>query len=216
MKPLHASALMIPLLAASLANAQETPRGPLRQAVFAHQLFDLGRAQKDPLAMVAAANLAATVTLEPQDLTGKITGTALPDQPDAAKAPLDATAMQTQAKAALDPDETLALLLRENNRAANIVPKSTLRAATQTLPAGQSATFTLPFDGALLAEVGMIGDGDSALTLRISDAADALLCATATATDAAACAFTPPASGFYTIEVSNPGPGTNTYILLSN
>lgn len=198
------------------ANAQETASSPLRQAVFAQQLFRLGQAQKDPLAMVAAANLAASVAFDPKEIAGETFGEALPDQTDSAKSPIDAAAMQDSALKSLDPDETLALLLRENTRAARLLPGATLHSSANTLRAGQSTRYTVPFDGAVLAELGVIGDGDSRLALTVTDAENAVICATATASDAAACSFTPTESAFYTVTISNPGPGTNSYFLLSN
>ncbi len=212
------SLLIITALAATsfAANAQQTASSPLRQVVFAHQLFRLGQAQKDPLAMVAAANLAAGVALDPKEIAGETTGKALPDQIDNAKGPIDAAAMQESALKSLDPDETLAVLLRENTRAARLLPSATLHASANTLPAGQSTRYALPFDGAVLAELGVIGDGDSRLTLTVTDAENAVICATATASDAAACSFIPPESAFYTVTIGNPGPGTNSYFLLSN
>lgn len=202
--------------APNLDPLADTRPGVVAERVFAQQLYLHALARKDALTMLAAARLAGGVTLRKVKGQPEATGKALPAQPDAAPAPPDAAAMLAAAQVLVEPEETLALLLEEGRAANALAPVGTARAIEATLSAGQSHSHTLPFDGAALAEVGLIEDGDARLALRVTDAAGTAICTPQTLGAPSLCSFSPRESGYFTVTVTNPGPGLSTYWLLSN
>jgi hypothetical protein len=213
-----ALALVLTLGAANLAFAQTTgpaEMGGVARYVLAHDLFASGRAEKDAGAMLIAAAIAGGFDLLAQPVEIRIEGEAA-ETPDAAAAPPDAAGMAEAARALIDPEETLAVLLSEAELGNRLIRAGALRAASATLAPGQSATLRVPFDGGNRAEAGMVGDGDSALILTVTDEEGAPVCAPRTLGDRAVCAFVPQTTGYFTLRIENPGGGVNSLLILTN
>lgn len=210
--------LITPAFAQDTANqipAKGTP-GAVGQYAFAHVLFAQSAASKDTLAMLTAAKLAGAVDLNPVQRSPQTTGSPTANQPDTRKAPLDAATMLTATHALIAQDDTLIALLTEAETANTLIRAGTANASAHSLSAGQTNIFKLPFDGETLAELAIIGDGDSNLDLTVTDATGKIICADPAPADIAHCAFAPAASGYFTATVQNHGPGINSYLLLSN
>lgn len=212
-------ALLITPAAAQDAANQMPAKGSLGavgQIAFSHKLFAQTAASKDTLAMLTAARLAGAVDLNPVSRDAETSGTATADQPDAHKAPLDSATMLAATRALTAEDDTLIALLAEAETANTLIRAGSANVSQHTLPAGQSDSFKLPFDGEVLAEIAIVGDSDSNLDLTVTDAAGHMICADADPSDIANCAFAAAETGYFTATVQNHGPGMNSYLLLSN
>lgn len=204
-------ALPVLVLSVLALPAHAEPAGSVSQLALAHQLFAQGAANRDALAQIAAARLAAGVTVQMVARAPELSGTA-GKGPDAADAPRDAASLLAAATAAAEADETLAILLGSAIATAEVLPKGVVRASVATLNPGQSHRYRIAADGAVPVEIGVIGDGDSVLALSVeTEAGPACL-----APLVPACAVTLPDSGFLAVRVVNSGPGVNSYWLISN
>lgn len=198
----------------------DAARGGVAQLAFAHELHALAREEKDALLMVAAATLAGAVAIRQVDrtpeTTGETAGETAGDWPDAAEAPADPAAMLAEARALSGEDELLATILDEAETANALTRRGAVLATPFTLAPGQTDTWALPFDGATLAEVAVLGDGDGNLDVTLADAGGAILCVERGPADRAHCAFTPAETGYFSLAITNNGPGVNSYLLLTN
>lgn len=188
--------------------------GALARLVAGHALYRAAVADKDALAMLAAAHLAAGVTL---------VETARTPDPGSAEAaetppglPPDAAAMAEAARRMTDPEETLALLLAETGAGARYLAPAALRSTVASLEAGGAQDWRLPLDGGVLAEVGVIGAGAGVLRITLRDAAGNVICAPQTQMDVATCAFVPRESGYFVLRVENPAEAAVTYLLVTS
>ncbi len=191
------------------------PAGPAKFAI-AQTLYAIGMANQDPLTVMAAAKLAAGVTLTDVEREVERTGAAVDGGTDAADAPKGAAAMFADAKALAGEDETLVGLIEdaEAERARGRIGGASRTASD--LPGGQSDLFKVPFYGNAYAEVAVVGDGDSPLSVLITDENKNTICAVTGWPDRISCSFTPAWNGYFQIAVQNTGPGTNSYYLLTN
>ena len=214
-------------LSAGLAAAQQTaapnrqpaqiaPPGPVARYVAAARLLPRGFAAEDPLTVLAAVRLARGVTLRPA-IGWQATpdpgpapdpGPGLPRDPGSADATLVLAMM-------VEGDEDLELTADE---LLADPPGRAGGAASQATGLGPDAaqSWTLPFYGAAPAEIGLIGLSGPGLTLRVTDAAGAEICAEAPADPAALCAFTPAENGWFSIELRNGSAAAAGYLLLTN
>jgi hypothetical protein len=197
------------------ATAPAQP-GAVGQHVMAQQLYATALTRQDRLAMLAAASIAGGHAMTTLDRPVEVSGDAPANAPDATPAPPDAAAMAATARAQIDPEETLALLLAETEAGNRLVPGATIASSPARLAPGQSLTLRLAFDGASPAEVGLIGDGDGRLTMTLVDAEGALICQPRSLSAATACGFVPAVSGHFTLSVANDGPGVADLLILTN
>ncbi|EEW25290.1 hypothetical protein [Rhodobacter ferrooxidans] len=190
--------------------------GGVAQLALAQELFALGKTGGDPLVMLTAAKLAGAVDVTTVARKPETSGEVAADQPDTAQAPADAAAMLAEARASVAPDETLAALLAEAETGNALVRAGTVSASLQALAAGQTDTWHLPFDGGIAAELAVLGDGDGNLDVTLTDAEGRALCQETGPADRSLCGFLPVETGFFILTVTNPGPGMNSYLLLTN
>lgn len=186
--------------------------GPSAVAQFmaAQDLFTLGRARKDPLAVIAAARLAALVTAQDVDRLPEPQGEGVP-----ASHP-DATTMFTAAKALAAEDEAMTDLVTRSMAEAARLPPRTMQRSTRGIAAGEVQVYTLPFFGGSLAEVGLLGDGKANLDLSIAPAKGDPLCLEGGPGDRVLCSFLPAENGDYTVTVTNRSETAASYSLLTN
>ncbi len=177
----------------------------------ARSLHDLGQAQKDPLLVLTAAHILRGLTL---------TDTARTPDPDPAPEtaatlmPLDPATVLDTART-LDAGAMFTDLIDMIARQTGPPPKS-LNATAATLDPAQSQTWTLSFFGGAYAELAILGNGASAVDLRVTDDTGQVICQDKGSSDTALCGFTPAENGSFTLTVTNPGTVAGSYILLTN
>lgn len=214
--------LAAPALAEDRPNLSAAPQGDpgsAAQLVLAQRLHDHALREGDVLALVAAIRLARGVTLRPA------TGWALAPAPDI---PPDAP---QGASAASDPGADTALTIARNLAADDPdlqdlvydldaqLPRAEPHIAVETradLGPGQTHEWRLPLFGEVASEIGLIGDGDTALSLLIRDDGGATVCAHPASPGPLLCRLTPARNGFFTVTVGNAGAAVNSYRLVGN
>lgn len=203
------------LLLASPTLAQEatppTPRdaGAVAQLLQAHALFDTGRARKDPLATLAAARLAATITATDSDRAPTPPGELVPATYPTAEV------MFTAAKALAQEDDLATDLIARSMAEAPRLPSLTVIRATRGIAAGEEQVWQIPFFAESPAELGLLGDGKANLDLSVT-LADTPVCLDTAPADRALCTFQPAENATYTITVTNRSETAATYSLLTN
>lgn len=219
-------ALTLALIAApALAETAKAPNldaasvsrpGPALRLYLAQELFFQGLAAKDALALIQSARMMDRIAIIeaperiPEPSGKKLKKGAPPPVPfPGARATL-ATAEFLAAG-----DDTL-LGLIDAIRAEGAIPRGGVRRSASALAPGGTDTWTLAFFGGTSAELAVLGNGQSALSITVADESGASPCATTAAEDRLYCRFTPRENGDFTVTVANPGKAPNAYMLITN
>ncbi len=225
MRPLLPAAL---LLALTHAGQAETPNlspnqmgesGAAARLILAQQAYERALSGGDPVVLITAIRLARDVTLRgPAGWTKSTEGDPAPDAPEGTRAAPDPAGPEAigiaQGLAGDDPD--LQDLVYDLDAQLPHGRLPTAINATATLDPGQTDSWTLVLAGEAGAEIGLIGDGDTALSLTVQDEGGTVICAFPAAQAPALCRFTPARNGFFTVRIGNPGPARNSYRLVGN
>lgn len=190
--------------------AQAEP-GPVALVMLAHDLHAIGVARGDALTVLAAARLAAGVTLTAVDRPAE---GATPSAPG--PAPVDAARMLADARALAAGDELLSDLVDEAQAEAVQAPRATVSASRATLGPGESADWQVAFFGAVNAEVAVVGDGPANLDLTVTDEKGTLVCTGSSALPRAYCDVVPRWNGYFTLTVQNRADSPAAFTLLTN
>lgn len=203
--------LTAPVRAETVTATPPAARSPgaVSQFMAAQDLFALGRAQKDPLAVLAAARLAARIQTTETDRTPEPKAEALPPSHP------DAGTMFTAAKALAAEDAAVADLIARSEAEAARLPARTLLRTTRGIEAAASQIYTLPFFAGSLAEIGLLGDGKANLDLTVASGAETL-CLDRDPADRALCSFTLPENASVTVTITNRSETAASYSLLTN
>jgi hypothetical protein len=214
-------ALASPAMAdpANVAPQQSGTDGAAGRIVLAQQAYQAAMQRGDPVLLLAAIRLARSVTVRPPTSWTRTTEGDPPADPVAGRA------------AAPDPasPQVLAIaqaLAGEDYILQDIVydldaqhPQGRLPTAIKAmadLAGNQTDTWRIALSGDVAAELGLIGDGDSALNLTVSDETGSIVCALPPGVTPALCRFTPARNGFFNVTVRNHGAGQNSYQLVGS
>lgn len=197
--------LMPALILASAASA--APDGPVARAVMAQQLFDAGVTTRDGLTQIAAARLAAGITMQPIPREPKVEGKGKAED---APLPLDAAQMLAAARAAVAADETLGILMTSTEATAEVLPKDSLRMSEAALAPGQSHLYEMPAEGGVALDIGVLASPGARIALEVAQG-EQILCRAERL-----CSVTLPESAQVTVTLHNPGEGAAGYRLLTN
>ncbi|WP_319824614.1 hypothetical protein [Thalassovita sp.] len=215
MKPL-AFALVATLLTSAPALA-----GPatLKQLSLAQDLFAYGLETQDPVIVLGAAKIAASVHVtdvdrpvetRAGDTPGNDTGEGELPQVISAK-DMFAVALDLAAG-----DETLVMLIEDAEAEGS---RGRVGGASRTLNRLQSGYVDMvkvQFKGGELAELAILGTEGASLDLKVSDDKGHTICAEQGASDKLYCAWTPATDGAFFAEIENTGAKRNSYYVLTN
>lgn len=203
----------------NLSAAPQGASGSAAQLVLAQRLYDHALRDGDVLALLAAIRLARGVTLRPA------TGWAMapapdipPDAPQGASAAPDPGAegaLTIARNLAIDDPDLQDLVYDLDAQLPRAAPHTAVEARADIGP-GQAHDWRLPLFGEVAAEIGLIGDGDTALTLTVTDEGGATVCALPASHEPLLCRLTPARNGFFTVTAGNPGDMVNSYRLVGN
>lgn len=209
----------VPNLSAKPGGTSGGTPGTAQRLVLAQRGWAQALTTGEPLAMLVAIRLARSVTLRPAPSWVRTTsGEAIPDAP-------------TGRKAAPDPASAAALAILRNltsddpdlqDLAYDLdaqLPRSRTETATEAkadLAPGQTDSWRLPLFGEVAAELALIGDGDTPLSMTLQDEAGNTVCTAPPSFDAALCRLTPARNGFFVATIHNPGSAVNSYRLIGN
>lgn len=199
--------------AANLTTKGQGAQGGVARLVLAHQLYALGRANKDPLTVLNAARLAASVTLTDTPRTHETSGDPAPIAATNTATPANMFEIATTLAA---ENEALLDLIDASSQELNFAPLATAISTASTLTPMQSDIWPQPFYGASLAEIAILADENSNLDLKVADEHGNLVCQDIGPSDTAYCSFYPAQNGTFLITISNTGTSANSYLLLTN
>jgi hypothetical protein len=209
-------ALGFVMLAATVALAQS----PAAEAIItARRVAEYGYANKNPLCLLAAAQIMASTTTNkleakldkggaPEAGTGKKPEIVL----DADKLVKDAQAMSNPEMAS-DITSLAGKIKTMRSRGAFGGPKMT---QGQSVDANSTDTYTIEFKGGEQAELVVVGDLAGDLDLLVYDAAGKLVASDTAGTDKCTISWTPTQNNTYTVHVKNKLAELNRYTLITN
>lgn len=199
-------------------NIDETASGQpggVAQFDMAQAIFALGVAQKDVLLTLAAARLAAGVTLTDVERDGVQTPASTVVTSGAAS-PTDAAQMLVAARSLAAGDDIMMVVIEEAEADGTHGLTSGAERQLNPLPAGARDAWTVPFYGGSLAEIGVTGNGNTPLVVTVADENGNHITCPARDGDRFYCDFVPRWNGYFTISVTNTGNALNAYYLLTN
>lgn len=227
-----ALAALAALLAAGVARAQQPDApnatdgggmgagGAVAQMALAQDLYQYGTARSDALAVLAAARIAMSVQardVEREKETKDIEGFEGTEEGSGVDAPVTARDMLAEAGRLAGENSALAGLVAGTGDAGSRPdPVGTANRTYSNLHAGKTDVFKVPFYGGRLAELAIVGDGDSNLDLVVSDEDGNVICLDRSYSDKLYCSFTPRVDGAFFIGVRNQGRLENSYYILTN
>lgn len=211
-----------PAARAEVANVTEDQAGAagaVHQLITAQRGYERALKSGDVLLLLASVRLARGVVLRaPTSWERTTEGEAPADQPlgkEAAPDPASPTAVAiVQTFAGEDP--SLQDLVYDLDAQLPRGRKATAVAVDADLGVGQADSWSMPISGAVPVEIGLIGDGDGALTMSVFDEAGNLVCALPPSPEPGICRFTPARNGFFSVRIENLGLAQNRYRLLAN
>lgn len=205
--------------APNLSVRPEGAQGSVAQLVLAQRAYAEALARGEVLPLLAAIRLAHGVSLRPA--VGW-------ERAPVADIPADAPQGQP---AAPDPGGEGALTIARNLAGEDLdlqdlvydldaqLPRAAPHTAVEVradLAPGQTDSWRLPLFGEVSVELGLIGDGDTALSLTVADAAGIAVCARPPSAAPMLCRLTPARNGFFTVTLRNTGSLVNSYRLIGN
>lgn len=203
----------------NLSPAPQGEPGSAAQLVLAQRLHDHALREGDVLALLAAIRLARGVTLRPA--TGWDLAPAPDIPPDAPQGAPEApdpggeAALTIARNLAIDDPDLQDLVYDVDAQLPRAAPHTAIEARADLGP-GQTHAWRLPLFGEVAAEIALIGDGDTALSLTITDEGGATVCAQPASPAPLLCRLTPARNAFFTATVGNPGAVVNSYRLVGN
>ena len=190
--------------------------GPVARLFLAQELYFQGLAAQDALALIQSARMMQRVGVVPapdrvpEDRGKMLVG----DAPSPIPFPLADATLLTAETLAMGDD--LAQGLIDAARSPEPVPRGAVRQSTAAVAPGGIHVWTLAFFGATTAEIAVLGNGQSTLSITIADETGQAPCATVASADRLYCRFTPKDNGPFTVTVANPGKAVDAYRLITN
>lgn len=198
-------------------RATGKPASSVERALDAASLAFVGRAGGPPELLVAAAKLAEMAAVQPTTRAKRTEGA----EPAAAQAPLPLDYVKLLEEAAAAAQRAGFADLERHSKAISARPlpppaKARTFAQSERIAAGAADTFEIAFAGNELAQVGIAGAGAADLDLAVMDDRWNVVCASSSDTAREYCSWIPAATGTFRIRISNPGPATDDYVLVTN
>ncbi|MFN4159084.1 MAG: hypothetical protein ACK4GO_11855 [Gemmobacter sp.] len=207
----RALSLALALTVTALPAAAE-PLSPVQTAALSARLFEVGRVQRDPLLVLAAARLRKQLAPSEDTTRRAEAGYAAP-----AQAPLDWQDMAALAEELAAGDDAI-LGLIDDLRAETT--KGVITGPVYNIGSlGPRKTDTyarIDFRGGEYAEVYVEARSSVDLNLTVTDAQGRLVCADTDRSHIAYCGWRPDATGAFTLKVENRGNAATGYALMTN
>jgi hypothetical protein len=205
----------------NVGEKQEGSRGVLAEVDLAHELYAYGRTAEDPLAVIVAAKIVASVPTQPTERAKE----EKPPEGAAAEAtqktneagPPKLELMLETARELAGEDEVLLGMIAdvEAGKSKGRVPGPLV--TIDIVQAGFTNTYyDQVFEGGELAEVATVGDTDTDLDLFIYDEHGNLICSDTDYSDRTYCSWYPRYRGPFAIVIKNLGGVWNEYRLFTN
>jgi len=205
--------------APNLLPASEGTAGAASRLILAQRAQTEAMRRGDPVLLLSAIRLAREVTQRPPTSWTRETEDRGPAEgADEAALPLDPAGDGAlsilKGLATEDPD--LQDLVYDLDAQLPHGRRPTATVTEAWLDGGQTDRWQMPLFGALPAEIGVVGNGDSPLGLTVTDESGAIVCAQPADATAGLCRFTPARNGFFSVAVRNAGDSRAGYRLVGN
>ncbi|MFE3838085.1 hypothetical protein [Pseudogemmobacter sonorensis] len=210
---------------ANRGQVDEAVTGPAAKIALAHDLYAIGTAEEDALAVATAARLLASVAEEdgaeaPRSETRALeTGApegAVADPSEGSVATSDEMFAKAVELAQAGEDPALAELIVDLAAEGNRGSVHYVKSWGSSLSPGWYEEFYITFHGQEFAEVAIIGEGRSVLDLTVYDENGNVICTDYRDWDQAYCSWTPKWTGEFTVVVSNEGYYSNNFVVVTN
>lgn len=183
----------------------------------AHSLIQYGRKNKSPEALLTAAQIIAKTPAEELKEKGKKEGKG-DDKTPGQRADNSPKALVAEAKA-MSKAAHVASLADATSKLIEETPRGAVggaKAGSETLAPGFNCTHTATFRGNEVAEVAVVGNGESRLDMYVYDEDGNLIRSCEGAGDRCLARWVPKWTGIFRVKVVNRGPGVNHYGIASN
>lgn len=190
--------------------------GAVAQLALAQQLYAIGLANKDALTVLAAARLAGSIDARDVEQKKETRPSDRAAGPEGVDAPADAVAMLTAARDLAGSDDTLLGLIEDAEAEGARGAIGGAAKSLSRLDGGAVDVWDIAFYGNSLAELAVLGDGDSDLDLQVTDENGNEVCRDDSPTDKIYCDWVPAWNGQFKITVENTGTERNSYYLMTN
>lgn len=204
---------------ANVALVQSGTDGAAGRIVLAQQAYQAAMQRGDTVLLLTAIRLARSVTIRPPTgWTRTTTGEPATDPVVGRAAAPDPASPQVLAiaQALAGEDYSLQGIVYDLDAKRSHERLPTAIKAPADLDGGQTDTWRIALSGDVAAELGLIGDGDSALDLTVTDETGSIVCALPPGSTPALCRFTPARNGFFSVSVRNHGEVRNSYQLIGS
>jgi hypothetical protein len=214
-------ALASPAMAdpANVALVQTGTDGAAGRIVLAQQTYLAAMQRGDTVLLLTAIRLARSVTVRPPTSWTRTTeGEPAADPMVGRAAAPDPASPQVLAiaQALAGEDYTLQDIVYDVDAQRPQGRLPTAIKATAALGGGQTDSWRMALSGNVAAELGLIGDGDSALDMTVTDETGSIVCTLPAGFTPALCRFTPARNGFFSVTVRNHGEVQNSYQLIGS
>ncbi|MCW5908319.1 MAG: hypothetical protein KIS94_10690 [Chitinophagales bacterium] len=200
----------------------DEPSGDLENFELAAKISTLGYSKKDPVLLLTAAKIVAdyparpikTEKQEPSVNPGKVE-----DKKDKGSPQLDAATLLKDAKDLAKGNQTILTLITDVEKTTSTSSRGRVYGpayATRKVYGNSTYTDYLLFKAGELAEVAVIGDGDTDLDLYVYDENGNFIGSDTRSGDNCYVSWTPKWQGSFKIVVKNYGSVYNNYVLMSN
>lgn len=203
------------LLAAGTASAADPAPAPLGRLALSARLAEWGRADKNPLALIVAAQIRQGVGAKAIDRTPEQTGEATPAPAAANEASVEA--LLAEAVALAGKDATVAALADDvrGNASKGLVQGAGVSRATLR-PAGTDWYRRLGFEGTRYAEAYVETAGQGNVQISVWDEAGNLVCRDPNPSAVAYCGWVPSSTAKFDVKVENRSAVAVPYRMFTN
>jgi hypothetical protein len=178
------------------------------------QLTDVGLEQKDPLMLMTAAKLYAITPTQDTKRTKESEGGR--NSTKDSELVIDLDSLLDYAKDYSGDNEIYLAMISEIESVKTRGRASGPAVTTDRVNAGATDTYRVTYRGNELAEILIIGDGDTDLDLYVYDENGNDICTDDDYTDQMYCSWVPSWTGEFTIRIKNRGDVYNVYDFLTN
>lgn len=178
------------------------------------QLADVGLEQKDPLMLMTAAKLYAMTPTQDKQREKQSEGGK--DSTKDAEMSVDLSSLLDYAKEYSGDNENYLAMIAEIESVKTRGKSGGPGMTTERVNAGATDTYGITYRGGELAEILVVGDGDTDLDLYVYDENGNSVCTDNDYTDTMYCSWVPKWTGEFTVRIKNLGDVYNVYDLLTN
>lgn len=202
-----------------LSVASEQEHSVVGDIDTAQKLYAWGVANGSAIAVSAAAEIMTTVDIKDVEREvdqAAIQGAETNENDGSGTAVIDVATMLDKARELAADDAEMVARIDDIAEASS---RGRIGGASRTLsrlPAGYQDTWRVPYYGGSVAELAIVGDGDSPLHLLVTDDNGHRICADSSYTDQIYCSWTPRWDGYFIVTVKNVGRVRNSYYVLTN